>query len=474
MSANGERSFFLFYVLGVVLIVAVAGSVWYVWQVRSQREAQETKARAAVAEAGPSVSVAAAMRGPSVRKLPLVGEALPYKSTTLYSKVSGYLTRIAVDVGDRVKPGQFIAEIQSPEIDQQIATLRTSLESKRRVLKRAEDLAQQGFFSKQTLDNAQTDVDVAESQLAELRTLSGYRMLYAPFAGVVTARFADPGALVTNASANQTAALPLVTISDTTRLKVTVYPEQSEAPNVKPGLEAEIVDAAAPQRRVKGKIARVAGELDPRTRTLLTEVDIDNAEQQLVPGSFVNVNLLIPSASYIEVPASALLSRDKKSMVALVTAEKTVRLQSIEVAGTDGKVLRIASGVNEGDRVVLNVPASLADGARVSPVPVPGMPPASATPAPAPPPASTPPAVAPPKPLHSKPQAAAPAQPPNRSSMTSAPVRPAPDQTGETAPTRPAAPPTATPAPPSAPPPAVTPSPPTPPSTLRKPLPGEV
>ena len=466
MTDAGKRPFYVFYLLGVVLLVAVAAGVWYVWHSRLQREAEEVKARAVAAEAGPTVQVATAVRGPAIRKLTVVGEALPYKSTTLYAKVSGYLTRISVDVGDRVKAGQFIAEIQSPEIDLQIATLRASLENKRRLLQRTQELAQQGFYSKQALDNAETDVEMAQSQLAELRTLSGYRVLYAPFAGVVTARYADPGALVTNASANQTAALPLVTVSDTNRLRVTVYVEQSEAPNVKPGLPAEIVDAASPQRKLKGAVTRASGELDPRTRTLLTEVDIDNSDGALVSGSFVNVNLFIPAVSYLEVPASALVSRDKKSLVALLTPEKTVRLQPIEVASTDGKVLRIASGVNEGDRVVLNLPVSLVDGARVNPIPAPGTPPASPAPAPSPQPVPAPaaPSPAPAKPMPPKPRAstgparsAEPASPSARAPAQAMPERPA-----EAAPAQPAGPaPTAPPASSA-------------PGAPRKPAPGEV
>jgi RND family efflux transporter MFP subunit len=459
MTTIGRRSFGIFYLLGFVLIAAVAGSVWYFWHTRQQREAQEVRARAEAAAAGPTVQVATAVRGSGVRRLGLVGEALPYKSITLYSKISGYLTRIAVDVGDKVKAGQFIAEIQSPEIDQQMATLRSALENKRRALKRTQDLAQQGFFSQQALDNAQTEVEVAESQLAELRALSGYRTLHAPFTGVITARYADPGALVTNASSNQAAALPLVTISDTTRLKVTVYVEQSEAPNIRPGLEAEIGDAANPQRRVRGTVTRVSGELDPRTRTLLTEVDFDNSASQMVAGSFVNVTLLIPAPVFVEVPAPALVSRDKKSLIALVTTDKTIRLQPVEVASTDGKVIRIASGLNEGDRVALNVPPSLGDGAHVTPVPVPS----AAAPAQTSPPSPLPPATVP-----------APVGPPKKAARPSARERalaPAPARATQEPPA---------PAIPSPPPTAAEPlAPPAPPASgspegVRKPAPGEV
>jgi len=366
MRTPGQRSFFVFYVVAAVFVLGLCGGVYYVWQNKQHKEAEEARARAAQAEAGPAVAVATAVRGPSSRKINLVGEALPATTATLYAKVSGYLNRIAVDTGDRVKAGQFIAEIQSPEIDQQITTARVGLENKQRLLKRGRELAEQGFFSQQTLDNAETEVQVAQSQLDELRTMSGYRTLKAPFAGVVTARFADPGALVTNAASNQTSALPLVTISDVSRLKVTVYVEQSEAPNVKIGTEAEIVDAASPERRVKGRVARVSGELDPKTRTLLSEVDFDNGKGQFLPGSFVNVSLVIPSTSYVEVPVPALVVRDKKNLVATLTADNHIRLVPINVAGTDGKMVRIADGLDEGERVVLGLPNTLADGSRVT------------------------------------------------------------------------------------------------------------
>ena len=320
------------------------------------------------------MTVAAAARGPNLRKLLLVGEALPYNTTTLYSKVSGYLSKITVDVGDRVKAGQLIAEIQSPEIDQQIETATVALDNKRRVYQRNRDLATKGFFSEQALDTAETDVKVAESQLSELRTMSRYRVLDAPFSGVVTQRYADQGALVQNAATNQVSALPVVTISDTSRLKVSVYVEQGEAPNVKPGQDAEIVDASNAERRATGKVTRIAGELDPRTRTMLTEVDFDNSKGQFVAGSFVNVSLLVPATSYLEVPATALISRDKKALVAVVGADNRVTLRPITVASTDGKVLRVAAGLNEGEKVVLNLPTTVADGGKVNPAPAPGAP----------------------------------------------------------------------------------------------------
>jgi len=222
--------------------------------------------------------------------------------------------------------------------------------------------------------------------VAGIKALTSYKVLTAPFAGIVTARYADLGALVTNATSNQSSALPVVTVADPSRLRVTVYVDQAEAPNVHVGTQAEVVDASNPSRVGVGKVARVAGELDTRTRTQLTEVDFDNGKGEFIPGSFVNVNLLLPTRSYVEVPAPALIMREGKRMVAVIGPDSRVKFTPINVAGTDGKVIRVESGLDENVRVALNLPNTVADGAKVSPAAPPGQPqtpPPPASPAPA-------------------------------------------------------------------------------------------
>ncbi|MFO1320954.1 MAG: efflux RND transporter periplasmic adaptor subunit [Burkholderiales bacterium] len=374
MESSQPRSFAVFYVIGTVLLVGAGGVAWKYFKNKEETEAAQAKEKASLLAAGPSVVVAKAQRGPTVRKLNLVGEAVPLRSTILYSKVGGYLTRINVDVGDVVKSGQVLAEIQAPEIDAQITTIATGLENKRRLAQRARELHAQGFFSQQSLDNADNDVRVAQAQIAELRTQAGFRTVKAPFNGVVTNRYVDPGALVTNATNNQTSAQPLVAIADTTRLKVTVYAEQAEAPVVKPGLDVEVVDAAAAERKVTAKITRVSGELDARTRTRRAEVEFDGGQGQFLPGSFVNVAVQIPATSFIEVPAGALVTKDKKTFVATVDTGNKVHYTPIVVASTDGKVLRVASGLDEGTTVAVSPPAGIADGAKINPQQPPGAP----------------------------------------------------------------------------------------------------
>ena len=372
-----QGSFFGFYLFGALLVAVGAGTVYYFWHAKQSELVTQLIERAAIAEAGPTVVVAVSTPGPTVRKLTLLGEALPYKTATLYAKVSGYLTRIAVDKGDHVKAGQFIAEITSPELDHQYDSAVADLDNKRRLAKRTRELADQHFFSEQAAEDAETNVRLAEQQVAGIKALTSYKVLTAPFAGVVTARYADVGALVTNATSNQSSALPVVTVSDPSRLRVTVYVDQSEAPNVHIGTPAEVVDAANVARQGMGKVARVAGELDTRTRTQLTEVDFDNSKGEFIPGSFVNVNLLIPAKSYVEVPAPALVMRDGKRMVAVVGPDSHIKLTPINVAGTDGKVIRIESGLEENVRVALNLPNTVADGAKVTAAGTPAQAPAS-------------------------------------------------------------------------------------------------
>jgi RND family efflux transporter MFP subunit len=386
MAAMQRRrdSFVVFYIVAFVLVAVASAAVWWFWQDKQSHLENEAKARAAQLDAGPTVVMGQSVRGSSARKINLTGELRPFKSTTLYSKVGGYLSKITVDVGDRVHAGQLIAEVQAPELESEYKSTVSEMENRERQAQRTRDLATKGFFSQQALDNADTEVRTARGRVDTLRSQMGYRSLYAPFAGVVTGRYVDPGALITNAANNQTSSQPVVTVSDPSRLRVSVYVEQVDAHAIKPGLETEIIDTANPVLRTKAKLSRVAGELDSRTRTLLAEVDFDNREATFIPGSFVNVSIMVPQTSYVEVPASALVVRDRKNYVAVLEADSHIKLTPIEIAGTDGAAVKVASGLAEGVKVVLSLPNTVPDGAKVNPAPTP----AAVAPQTAPPPAA--------------------------------------------------------------------------------------
>ncbi|MBV8888832.1 MAG: efflux RND transporter periplasmic adaptor subunit [Alphaproteobacteria bacterium] len=326
--------------------------------------------QASEAERGPRVQVIAVEQGPSSRDVTLLGDVRPFAAVTLYAKVGGYLKTLRVDKGDAVQAGQTIAEIESAETDQQYSSAVADLDNKRRLAERARQLAARQFMSVEAAETAQTNVRMAEARVGELGTLKSYEIVRAPFAGVVTARFVDPGALIQNAETNQTSNQPIVALVDSSRLRIYAHLDQQDVPFVHIGDAAAVADAANPTRRIEAKVTRTAGELDAATRTLLVEIDVDNREGFVLPGSFVNVILKIPTVSYPRVPAGALVLRGTDPYLAAVGEDGRVHFEAIRIASTDGAAVNIASGATVGQRVALNVPSTVPEGGRIQPLAV--------------------------------------------------------------------------------------------------------
>jgi RND family efflux transporter MFP subunit len=274
---------------------------------------------------------------------------------------------VLVDRGDRVQAGQVIAVIESPEIDQQYNAAVADLEHKRRNLARSQELLTKGNTTQVAMLQFETDARVAESNVKGLETMKGYQTLRAPFAGRVTARYVDPGTLITNAQTNFVSALPIMTISDDTRLRVYCYVQQQDVPFINVGDVAEVIDASNPERRMNAKVSRMTGELETRTRTMQIEINIDNTEGFLVAGSFANVRIHIPIKSYPQIPVSGLLVRGNDNFVAMVEND-TLRYKPIRVATTDGNTVTVAEGLQKGDRIAINLPDEMTDGAKVQPI----------------------------------------------------------------------------------------------------------
>jgi len=220
----------------------------------------------------------------------------------------------------------------------------------------------------QAADLANTAFRMAEANVAQLDVMKSYEVLRAPFDGTVTARFVDMGALVQSSVTNQTSNQPVLTIADMTKLRVDVYVEQSDVPFVHVGDMADVADGANATRHVRARIARTSEQLDPRTRTLFVELEVDNSEGFLLPGSFAYVTLHVPTTSYPEIPVAALIVRGSNTFVADVGKDSLVHLHPVKVATTDGMRASLADGARVGDRVALNLPDEVGDGSRVRPV----------------------------------------------------------------------------------------------------------
>ena len=363
---QGARSIKI-YAIGVGAIVAAGLAVTYFHFSRNSEIAAIREVRAMVAERGPRIEIVTTSAGPTERSIKLLGDVRSAASTTIYAKVAGYLKSISVDKGDKVETGQVIAQIESPELEQQFAGAAADLANKRRNFDRIKELNARGISTQVAVNQAETDATVAENTVGALATMKSYQTVRAPFGGRITARFVDPGALVTNAQTNFTSAQPVVTISDDNRVRVYAFLQQADAPFVKVGDKAEVTDASSPERKKIASVTRMTGELDQKTRTMLIEVHIDNNDGYFIPGSFAYVLLHVPLVSRPQIPVTALLTRGNESSVAMLDKD-VVRFKPVKVASTDGATVTIAEGVKPGDKIAINVPDEVTDGSRIQPV----------------------------------------------------------------------------------------------------------
>ena len=351
----------------IAALAAAAGMVYYIHKSRSLEIGTVREARAAIAERGPRIEIVNATASPTERTIKLLGDVRSGASTTLYAKVAGYLKTIAVDKGDRVEAGEVIAQIESPELEQQYAGASADLANKRRNFARIKELFAKGIATQVALNQAETDATISENIVGALETTKSYQTVKAPFAGRITARFVDPGALITNAQANVTSAMPMVTLSDDRRIRVYAYVQQADAPFVRIGDKAELSDASTPERKKAATVTRVTGELDQKTRTMLIEVHVDNSDDFFVPGSFVYVTLTVPIESVTRIPVTALLTRGDKMNVAVLDKD-VVKFRPITVASTDGANINVMAGLKPGEQVAVNLPDEVTDGSRIQPV----------------------------------------------------------------------------------------------------------
>ncbi len=357
------------YLGGALIVLVTLGAVVFLTAEHKSSLTHETTARVANVDAGPRVQVVAAEAGGGNRDLVLTGESRPYFSATLYSKVSGYLTTVRVDKGDRVHTGNVLAVVESPETDESYASALADAKNKREIADRDAQLIARKLIAPEEAQTAEADAAEAEAHARALSTLKGYEVIKAPFDGVITARYADPGALMQNAQTSQTSALPVVAVGQIDSLRIFIYVDQADAADVQRGSRVTIVDPSHPGPLIHARVTRYTGELDPATRTLLAEINVPNAKHQVVAGSILQVTLEVHSVPYVRVPAEAVFARGFKNFVATVTPTNQIAFREVHVVDNDGLTVRLAPGdLSPGDRVALNLGDSVPDSQRVQPI----------------------------------------------------------------------------------------------------------
>lgn len=322
----------------------------------------------------PRVAVTRILRAESKTDLTLPGTVLPIQSATLHARLNGFVGRIHVDLGDRVREGQVLAELEAPELQAELLRARARLDETERNLElsrvsasRHQQLAQEGISSQEAADDARARTNSAEAamksaraEVERLEAMYAFRHVVAPFEGIITRRNVDRGALVTAGSG--TGVTSLFELAQTKTLKVYVDVPQSLARDIRPGLNAELSTHEAPARVFHGRVTRTAGALDSATRTLRTEVQLPN-QGELLAGSFVRVRLVIErEAPPLLIPASALAVRREGPHVFVVDEAGTIQQRPIVLGRDLGPQVEVLDGLSGEERVVMSPPDTLGNG----------------------------------------------------------------------------------------------------------------
>jgi RND family efflux transporter MFP subunit len=353
----------------LVLLFAALLTLSLIHSGNTRREAKKLDEQASH---GQFVEVAEARKSPESREIEIIGEARPFLTDNLYARVSGYVREVNFDKGDRVKKNQVLAVVESPETDRAYLAALADSQNKARIADRMRLLLKRKLVAPQDTEVAIANADIAKATLETQEVLKSYEEVRAPFDGIVTSRLIDPGNLIQNASNSQSAQQLLATMSQVDTLRIYSYVDQKDATFIKVGDPAGISLEELPDLKLTGQVTRVAGELDSRTRKMLTEVDLPNQVRPIVPGSFVKVRIKLQSPSYPELPVKALVVKDKKTFVPLLSMDNTVHFQPIEVLDNDGQTLRVAQGIEPGQRVAIDLGSSVVEGAKVRPQPMAG------------------------------------------------------------------------------------------------------
>lgn len=360
-----------------VAALLLLGVLTFVFGIQPRLEARDDLRKETANLNVMSVSVTKPKASSAAQTLVLPGNMQPYSDTGIYARTDGYLKRWLVDIGTRVKAGQLLAEIDAPELDDQLAQARAdqaTAEANYRFAQatsaRWDALLAKDSVSRQEADEKRNDMaarkavlDAARYNVARLEKLQSYKRLYAPFDGVITARNVEVGMLI-NAGAGS--ARELFHIAATRKMRVYVNVPQSYAHEAKAGGEATITLTEFPGRQFKGKLVRTSQAIDASTRTLLAEVEVDNPTGELLPGAYARVHLQLSAPHPVLVlPVNTLLFRPEGVMVAVLQADQTAQLVRVELGRDFGTEVEIVSGIQAEDSIILNPSDSLVSGAQV-------------------------------------------------------------------------------------------------------------
>jgi RND family efflux transporter MFP subunit len=338
--------------------------------------------------APPLVDVVVAQPLTGAQRLELPGQTAAWHASTIYARVNGYVGKWFVDIGDRVKAGQVLALIETPDLDAQLAAAEAQLQAGRAqiLVRQAEEQlglttyerwrdSPKGVVSEQEreekkadyqsavarLKSAQADVALDEARVNQYMALAAFKKVTAPYDGVITTRDIDIGNLVTAGSTSATTPLYVMTQNDPIRIFVDA-PQSAADDLLSNDAPVQVQTSGGVARAYAGKVTRTSEAINPQARTLRVEVDIPNPKGEFVPGMYVKVGFALPPRGLVQVPAAALLFRASGPEVARVDRDGHISFLPVSIGRDDGKVVELASGVSAGERLALNLSSQVSDG----------------------------------------------------------------------------------------------------------------
>jgi len=379
-------------VLAGVMAVALMIGFFVVHRLKSAEEKDLIDVTSRMAHAPPVVNVITVQSAPKSAPLTLPGEAAAWYESIIYARVDGYVAKWHADIGDHVRKGQVLATIETPDLDAQLVAAQAKLKAAAAsvVARQADaDFAKttydrwknspKGVVSEQEreakkagyegsvahLNEAKAQVALDRANVDRFAALTQFKEVRAPYDGTIVERRIDIGNLVTAGSTANTT--PLYRMAQDDPIRVFVDVPQSAAENIKVGVPAQISASNIPDRVFKGKVARIAGAINPQSRTLRAEVDIPNPDHALVSGMYVNVSFQVPTEGLVQVPAAALVFRPGGPQIAIIDKGNRVTFHKVTIARDDGTTVAIDSGISLGDQIALNISNQITEGETVKP-----------------------------------------------------------------------------------------------------------
>lgn len=362
-------------VIKLIIVVCLAVSVLLAVTGIMSRSASTAALQQQTNQAAePTVAVVAPEKAPATVSVDLPGQTQAYTEAPIFAQTTGYVKKWYFDIGAKVRAGDILAEIDTPQVDQDLnqakanlAQAQAALDLSRVTFRRDQDLLERKVIAQQDFDTASSDLHSKEATVnanaaavSRLQALEDFKIVRAPFDGIVTRRNTDIGQIVNSGSGT-----PLFDVAQVSPLRIYVNVPEAMAGYVRIGGPAHVTFSAFPGQKFSGQVVRTAQAIDPASRTLLTEIDVANDSGQLLPGAYSPVHLETEGPTSLLVPSSSLLFRSEGASLGVVGSDNRVQIKKVTIGRDLGSKLEIVSGLSPADRIVVNPVDGLANGTLV-------------------------------------------------------------------------------------------------------------